>query len=95
MTLYAPDDLPIILLEGFEQLTISVNCHDDEGTLDLEFGSADAFEYAKKQWGFVNEVEHGKFLLIANPDGCGSKGQRQGYVSVLSFLDVLGGKLAD
>ena len=80
MTLFAQDGLPIILLEGFEELIVSVNCEDDEGTLALKFGSTEAFEHAKKQWAYVNEKEHGRFLLIANHDNFGPDEQRQGYV---------------
>ncbi len=82
MTLFAQDGLPIILLEGFEELIISVDCRDNEGKLDLKFGSTDAFDHAKKQWAYVNEEENGNFLLIANHDNCGSDDQRQGYMLV-------------
>ncbi|CAF9942270.1 MAG: hypothetical protein ALECFALPRED_009642 [Alectoria fallacina] len=80
MTLYAPDGLPIVLLERFELLNVSVKCQDDEGVLSLVFASEDAFDYAVKQWGYVNEADDGKFLLIANKDGCGIDGQRQPYI---------------
>ncbi|KAF6235168.1 hypothetical protein HO173_006797 [Letharia columbiana] len=80
MTLHAPDGLPIVLLERFEELDVEVDCRDDEGVLSLMFGSSDAFEYAREKWGYVNKVDDGKFLLIANKDGCGPGGQRQPYV---------------
>lgn len=82
MTLYAPDGLPIVLLERFEELNVSVKCQDDAGVLSLTFGSTDAFDYAQKQWGYVNEADDGKFLFITNKDGCGPDDQRQPYVSV-------------
>ena len=84
MTLYAPDGLPIVLLERFEELNISVKCQDDKGTLSLTFDSTDAFDYAKNQWGYVNEADDGKFLFIANKDGCGPDDQRQPYMSVIN-----------
>lgn len=83
LTLFAQDGLPIILLEEFEELIISVDCRDNEGRLDLKFNSTDAFDHAKKQWAYVNEKEHDNFLLIANHDNCGSNDQRQGYMLVL------------
>lgn len=57
-----------------------MDCQNDEGTLNLTFDSADAFEYAKEQWLYVNKAEDGNFMLIANNDGCGSKDQRQAYM---------------
>ena len=80
MTLYASDSLPIVLLEYFEELDVSVDCRDDEGTLALAFGSAEAFDYAKEQWDYVNKGDDGRFLLIANHDGCGADYQRQSYM---------------
>ena len=83
MTLYAHDGLPIVLLERFEELNVSVKCKDDERTLSLTFGSQEAFDYALKQWGYVNKADDGKFLFITNKDGCGPDGQRQAYMSVV------------
>lgn len=82
MTLHAPLGLPIVLLERFEELNISVKCQDDNGTLSLMFGSTDAFDYANNQWAYVNEADDGNFLFIANKDGCGPDDQRQLYMSV-------------
>lgn len=82
MTLYAPDGLPIVLLESLQDLNVSVKCKDDEGTLSLTFGTRDAFNYALKQWGYVNKADDGKFLFITNKDGCAPDGQRQAYTSV-------------
>ena len=60
MTLYAQDNLPIVLHERFEELNVSVKCKDDDdGTLVLTFDSKDAFDYAKQQWGYVNEADDG------------------------------------
>lgn len=80
MTLHAQDGLPIVSLEQFEELNVTVDCQNDEGMLDLVFDSTDAFEYAKEQWCYVNKADDGKFMLIANNDGCGSKDQRQAYM---------------
>ena len=44
------------------------------------FGSKDAFEYARAQWGFVNKGVEGRFLLVVNEEGCGGAGERQAYV---------------
>ena len=83
MTLQAPDGLPIVLLEHFQELVVEINCRDQEGRLDLKWDSVNAFEVAKSQWNYVNKDEKGRFLVIANQDGCGQTGQRQGYVSVI------------
>ena len=77
LTLHAQDGLPIVLLE---RLNVSVGCRDEEGTLALTFGSTEAFEYAKEQWGYVKKAVDGRFLLIANHDGCGPDDQRQSYM---------------
>ena len=84
MTLQAPDGLPIVSLENFEEIDFELDCRDEEGRLDLKWGSGDAFEVARSQWGYINRDEEGRFLVIANQDGCGESGQRQGYVLVLS-----------
>ena len=80
MTIFAPEGLPIVSLERFEPLNVAVDCRDDEETLALTFGSTDAFNYAKTQWNYVNQADESRLLLIANHDGCGADGQRQGYV---------------
>ena len=87
MTLHASDGLPLVLLERFEQVTIAIDCKDDEGTLDLVFGKKDAFDYAKEQWGYVNDADEGRFLLIANNDGCGTDEQRQPYMYVTRTIE--------
>ena len=89
MTLYAQDGLPIVVLERFEELNVSVNCRDDEGILVLTFGSTDALDYAEEQWGYVNKADDGRFLLIANHDGCGPDDQRQAYMSVYCVFSTI------
>lgn len=46
----------------------------------MKFGSVDAFEYAREQWGFVNKGVGGRFLLVVNEEGCGGEGERQAYM---------------
>ena len=89
MTIYAQDGLPIVVLERFDELNVSVNCRDDEGVLALTFGSTDAFNYAEEQWGYVNKADDGQFLLIANNDGCGPDDQRQAYMSVYCVFSTI------
>ncbi|KAL8795435.1 MAG: hypothetical protein Q9195_002024 [Heterodermia aff. obscurata] len=79
MTLYAPDGLPIVLMERFEGLTSAVDCKGDDGAMSLTFNSKKAYEYALKIWGYINEDDDKNFLLIANHDGCGPKDERQPY----------------
>lgn len=80
MTLYAPDGLLMIMMERFEGLTSSVDCKGDDGTMSLTFNSQSAFNYALQEWTYVNENDNGKFLLIANHEGCGPNDQRQPYL---------------
>lgn len=79
MTLYAPEGLPIVLMERFEGLTSAVDCKGDDGAMSLTFKSKEAYEYALKAWQYINEDEHKQFLLIANHDGCGPDDERQPY----------------
>ena len=79
MTLYAPDGLPIILMERFEGLTSAVDCKGDDGSMSLTFYSKSAYEYALKIWGYINEDDDKQFLLIANSAGCAPENQRQPY----------------
>ena len=79
MTLYAPDGLPIVLMERFEGLTSAVDCKGDDGAMSLTFNSKKAYKYALKIWGYINEDNDKQFLLIANHDGCGPKDERQPY----------------
>lgn len=79
MTLYAPDGLPIILMERFEGLTAAVDCKGDDGTMSLTFNSIEAYDYALKTWQIINEDDDKQFLLIANHDGCGADDERQPY----------------
>ncbi|KAL8839222.1 MAG: hypothetical protein Q9170_001828 [Blastenia crenularia] len=79
MTLYAPDGLPIVLMERFEGLTAGVDCKGDDGAMSLTFKSKDAYDYALKVWQYINEDDDKQFLLIANHDGCGKDDERQPY----------------
>jgi len=80
MTLYAPDGLLMIMMERFEALTSSVDCKGDDGLMSLTFQSENAFKYALQEWNFINQNDEGKFLLIANHEGCGPGDQRQPYL---------------
>ena len=80
MTLYAPDGLEMVLMEEFDSLTSAVDCQGDDGTISLTFSSPKAFNYALQQWAHINDADDGKFLLIANHDGCGPEDQRQPYL---------------
>ncbi|KAL8952231.1 MAG: hypothetical protein Q9222_001845 [Ikaeria aurantiellina] len=88
MTLYAPDGLPIVLMERFEGLTAAVDCKGDDGAMSLTFTSKQAYDYALKIWGYINEDDDKQFLLIANHDGCGKVDQRQPYKVSAVLEDV-------
>ncbi|KAL9011588.1 MAG: hypothetical protein Q9173_003576 [Seirophora scorigena] len=79
MTLYAPDGLPIVLMERFESLTSTVDCKGDDGAMSLTFKSKQAYDYALKTWQYINEANEKQLLLIANHDGCGPADERQPY----------------
>ncbi|KAL9595556.1 MAG: hypothetical protein Q9219_006376 [cf. Caloplaca sp. 3 TL-2023] len=79
MTLYAPDGLPIVMMERFEGLTAGVDCKGDDGAMSLTFKSRDAYDYAMDVWQYINEDDDKQFLLIANHDGCGPDDERQPY----------------
>ena len=79
MTLYAPDGLPIVLMERFEGLTSKVDCKGDDGSMSLVFKSKAAYEYALKTWQYINDKDDEQFLLIANHEGCGPDDERQPY----------------
>ncbi|KAL8797919.1 MAG: hypothetical protein Q9182_007116 [Xanthomendoza sp. 2 TL-2023] len=82
MTLHAPSGLPIVLMERFEGLTSAVDCKGDDGAMSLTFSSKEAYEYALRIWGYINEDDDKQFLLIANHDGCGPADERQPYKSI-------------
>lgn len=80
MTLYAPDGMMVILLERFDHLTSAIDCNGDDGKMSLTFSSQAAYNYALQSWDFINAHDNGKFLLIANHEGCGPEDQRQPYM---------------
>lgn len=82
MTLYAPNGLLMVLLEYFDNLTSSIDCEGDDGTMSLTFKSNQAYQYALQAWGYINANADDKFLLIANHQGCGPDEERQAYMCV-------------
>ncbi len=88
MTLYAHDGLEMIMMERFEGLTSAVDCHGDDGTMSLTFSSADAYKAALQEWAHINDSDEGKFLLIANHDGCGPNDRRQPYMYALQSFKL-------
>ncbi|PGH16250.1 hypothetical protein AJ80_05273 [Polytolypa hystricis UAMH7299] len=79
MTLYADNNLPIVMMEAFEGLTSDVDCNGDDGEMSLTFTSAEALNHAIDSWSYINEDADREFIMITNHDGCGPEGQRQGY----------------
>lgn len=82
MTLYAPNGLFMVLLERFDHLTSAIDCQGEDGTMSLTFKSHQAYDYAVQAWRHVNADANGKFLLIANHEGCGPDEERQSYMCV-------------
>lgn len=79
MTLHAPDNLPVVMMEAFEDLTSSCDCNGDDGEMSLTFKSKIAYEFALKSWAYIGANVDANFLMIANHASCGPKGQRQAY----------------
>ncbi|KAI2080231.1 hypothetical protein LOZ36_006562 [Ophidiomyces ophidiicola] len=79
MTLHAPENLPVVLMEEFESLTSTVDCKGDDGQMALTFKSQEAYDFAIKSWSYVNANKEKEFVLVANHAGCGLKGRRQAY----------------
>lgn len=70
----------MIMMERFKGLTAAVDCHGDAGTTSLTLSSADAYGATLQECDHINEADDdGKFLLIANSDGCGLNDERQPY----------------
>ncbi len=82
MKLHASDGMDIVLMELFEHLTESVDCHGEDGTLSLKFKSQTAFNRAVEAWSFINDADEVKFLLITNHEDCSPSDQRQPYMWV-------------
>ena len=80
MRLHSSNSMNIVLMERFEQLTKSVDCHGQDGTLSLTFKSKAAFNRALEAWSFINVAEEIKFLLITNHDDCSPSDQRRPYM---------------
>lgn len=80
MKLHASDGMDIVLMERFEDLTKSVDCHGQDGILSLTFKSKAAFNRALEAWSFINEAEEIQFLLITNHEDCSPSDQRRPYV---------------
>ncbi|KAL6719404.1 hypothetical protein ACLMJK_003643 [Lecanora helva] len=80
MTFYGPDDLMMVSMDRFKGLTSAVDCYGDDGSMSLTFKSEKAFNLALQEWSYINEHDDGKFLLIANHDGCGPDDERAPYI---------------
>lgn len=70
----------MILLERFDHLTSAIDCRGDDGTMSVTFNFKAAYDYALHAWDFVNKIDNGSFLLIANHQGCGPDDERQPYM---------------
>ena len=79
MDLTAPDGLPIVLMEKFEQLTRKVDCNADDDILSLTFIDQRTYKYAISTWSYINEDAHKRFLLITNHASCSPADERQAY----------------
>ncbi|KAF3915773.1 hypothetical protein ABW20_dc0107837 [Dactylellina cionopaga] len=80
MTIFQEDSNrthPHVLLENLEGLTKSISCK-DQNSIDLEFYTAEALDYAVKTWGWVNQDKEDYFFLITHHHhaGCGPDEER-------------------
>ena len=80
MIVHAPDGMHTISMDTFESLTRKVDCQGDDGMLSMSFVSKEAYEYALRQWAWINEADDDRFILITDHDGCGPDQQRQAYM---------------
>jgi len=79
MTMFAQENLPIVMMEKFAGLTSHVDCHSQDGQMSLTFRDAAAYKQAAKVWAHLNEKDENQFLMIANHPSCSDPGQRQPF----------------
>lgn len=78
MTLFANDNERIIAVERFRPMLKSVQCGK---RIKLVFNSKENFQYAKRQWNWVNENGQRKLILVANDPGCDDKDDQAPFVA--------------
>ena len=80
MTLYAPDGVPIIMMERFEGLTSAVDCEiESDGFIGLKFNVEKAFNYAREAWDWINVGDDDQFIIITDHEGCAPGSERKAY----------------
>lgn len=76
LTLHAPENSRILLMEKFEGLTSAVDCSTiGDHKLSITLIDEDVFSYIQI-WSWINEREDNQFVMITNHEGCGPAAQR-------------------
>lgn len=80
MTLFAPNGVPVIMMERFEGLTKAVDCSiEKDGFVGLTLKDQKGFDHAREAWDWINDGENDEFILITDHEGCSPGDQRKGY----------------
>ncbi|RPB13089.1 hypothetical protein P167DRAFT_587300 [Morchella conica CCBAS932] len=76
LTLSAPENSRILLMEKFEGLTSNVDCSTiGDHKLSVTLVDEEVFSYIQI-WSWINEREDNQFVMITNHEGCGPAAQR-------------------
>lgn len=86
-TLRAPQDEELILpIENFAKELKSIKCGTPEEGMTMTFQDQKSFDYAQKQWKWVDDEDINHFILVTEPDQCYQGDDRSPYlVKTINF----------
>ncbi|KAJ4300924.1 hypothetical protein N0V90_003013 [Kalmusia sp. IMI 367209] len=86
-TLRAPQDEELILpIENFAKELKSIRCGKPGEGMTLTFQDESSFDYAQKQWKWVDDEDINHFVLVTEPDQCYQGDDRSPYlVKTINF----------
>jgi len=86
-TLRAPQDEELILpIENFAKELKSIRCGKPGEGMTLEFRDKESYQYAQKQWRWVDDEDINHFVLVTEPDQCYQGDDRSPYlVKTITF----------
>ncbi|PIG86784.1 hypothetical protein AARAC_002944 [Aspergillus arachidicola] len=80
------DDTSVVSMERFESLLKSVHCTNT--SLAVNFKNQKSFEYTKRAWKWVNDIERNTLIVVAGTGQCGWNTHRVPFaVSKIEFDD--------
>ncbi|KAE8135517.1 hypothetical protein BDV38DRAFT_272710 [Aspergillus pseudotamarii] len=80
------DDTSVVSMERFKPLLKSVHC--SNASLAVNFKNQKSFEYTKRAWKWVNEIERNTLIVVAGTGQCGWNTHRVPFaVSKIEFDD--------